>query len=243
MKKYMCLLIAILLMTSVTGTVIAENDVPPSVHIDKQVYLLLEELDRKSFLAWRGDGEHILKINENTSVETQTPLAPGMLVIVQEISDVDSVIAASVREYELDGPVFQAEDDRILVWDGSYVYGIWIRLPVGHASASLQGKIVSVSIEPITGLDMYGGDKVEHGDFSEIAQAVLVKELTYIEGTIAKIEDDHITISAEEGEFRAAITPDTKCIYSCEVGRYISIHYATDESGEAIAISIMPING
>ena len=86
MKRAMCFWLMLALAWT-AGSALA-ND-----FVEKKVYFLLEELEEGVFLGWREDGEHRLIITEDTRVETATPPAPGMFVLVQDKSGADGLTA------------------------------------------------------------------------------------------------------------------------------------------------------
>ncbi len=228
----------------VLGLILTAGSAMAYTFVDKEAFLLLEEVEEGAFLCWRdGDGEHLLTIAEDTRVETKAPPAPGMLVIAQVKPVEGGMMAVSLRDYALDGEVREVKDGKVYLFDGSYFHGAWVRLPEGIDADALVGKRALVPVAPITGENVPIDERLYENDYSDFVEAVSMRELAFAEGTVTAYEGDTLVLTTRDGEIRAAITQDTKSTYECEVGRYIGIQYDTDAEGNLTVISMMPING
>lgn len=189
--------------------------------------------------AWE---EAVIKVDENTTIETEDDLAPGMLVEVffqpaEGITVPADVTALRVRDAMYLGKVEEVDKVGCRVLLNTASFGdVWAQLPMTTDMDDLQYKAIAFRAYPTDGEPTL--KKAEARDF------IICEELN---GAIAQVQDDHIVLETEQAkQVRVNLSPETTLFYVPEEGRDVAVYYTESNETEPLeveAVAIVNSNG
>ena len=229
MKKSIGLMLAVLLVLCM-GTALADaRQMTGGVVVDVQ--------EDGTFTCKSPWEEAAVKVDENTVIETEDEIAPGMLVEVffqpsEGMTMPEDVTALRVRDAIYIGMVEEVDKAGYRVFLNTASFGqVWVQLPKTTDMDDLESAFIAFRGYPIDGKSPL--EEVEARDFT------ICEELN---GQIAQVGDDYVEFDTAQGEqARVNLSSETALYYVPEEGRDAAVYYTEATGAEPLEVEAMAI--